>query len=63
MGGVSFYVDCSSSSAVSSWFASHIYREETKIEMSEDCDEEPVLLYKRLASYDFEEGKRPPLYY
>lgn len=24
--------------------------------MSEDCNEEPVLLLKRLASYDFEDG-------
>ncbi len=52
----SFYVDCSANSAVSTWFASHIYREDKHIEMSEDCNEEPVLLLKRLASYDFEDG-------
>ncbi|MEL5451678.1 FRG domain-containing protein [Serratia bockelmannii] len=52
----SFYVDCSANPAVSTWFASHIYREDKHIEMSEDCNEEPVLLLKRLASYDFEDG-------
>ncbi|MGJ3353812.1 FRG domain-containing protein [Providencia sp. Je.9.19] len=52
----SFYIDCSANPAVSAWFASHKYRESKHIELSEDCDEDPVLLLKRHASYDFEDG-------
>lgn len=35
----SFYVDCSSSPAVSAWFASHKSTESYRIDMCEDCDE------------------------
>lgn len=52
----SFYVDCTSNPAVAAWFASHSYSEEPKLEMSEDCDERPVWLKKRMARYDFNEG-------
>ncbi|HHK5286498.1 TPA: FRG domain-containing protein [Pseudomonas aeruginosa] len=53
----SFYVDCTSNPAVAAWFASHSYSEEPKLEISEDCDERPVWLKKRMARYDFTEGQ------
>lgn len=52
----SFYIDCSSDPAVGAWFASHKYSDNHAIEMSEDCEERPVLLHKRMAQYTFEEG-------
>jgi hypothetical protein len=52
----SFYVDLSVSAGVGAWFASHRYSEQKMIEMSEDCEERPVWLGKRMARYDFEEG-------
>jgi hypothetical protein len=52
----SFYVDCSASAAVAAWFASHVYSERQTIELCEDCEERPVMLVKRMASYDFAEG-------
>ncbi|WP_299478128.1 hypothetical protein [uncultured Roseibium sp.] len=52
----SFYIDCSSDAAVGAWFASHKYSESSMIEMSEDYEERPVLLRKRMAQYSFEEG-------
>jgi hypothetical protein len=52
----SFFVDCSSSPAVSSWFACHKCVDDPIIELSEDCEEQPVLLLKRMARYNFEEG-------
>ena len=51
----SFYVDCSASSAVAAWFASHVYSERQTIELCEDCEERPVMLVKRMASYEFAE--------
>lgn len=52
----SFYIDCSSNAAVSTWFASHKYIERCMVEMSEDYEERPVLLRKRMAEYRFEAG-------
>jgi hypothetical protein len=52
----SFYVDCSASAAVAAWFASHVYSERRSIELCEDYEERPVMLVKRMASYDFAEG-------
>jgi len=52
----SFYIDLSATAAVGAWFASHRYLEHETIEMSEDCEERPVWLAKRMARYDFEEG-------
>ncbi len=52
----SFYIDCSTFAAVGAWFASHRYSDKTVIEMSEDCEERPVWLRKRMAQYDFEDG-------
>jgi hypothetical protein len=52
----SFYVDCSASAAVGVWFASHTYSERKAVELCEDCEEEPVMLVKRTASYEFAEG-------
>ncbi len=53
----SFYVDCTSSPAVAAWFASHSYSEQPTLELSEDCEESPVWLRKRMARYDFHEGQ------
>lgn len=53
----SFYIDCTSNPAVAAWFASQSYSEETTLEMSEDCHENPVWLKKRMARYDFNEGE------
>lgn len=53
----SFFVDCSSSSAVSAWFASHKFVEEPLIHMCEDCDENFLWERKKFAHYDFEPGE------
>lgn len=53
----SFYVDCSSSPAVSAWFASHKYTESYRIDMCEDCDENFLWERKKYASYDYDEGE------
>lgn len=53
----SFYIDCSSSPAVSAWFASHKYTESLGIDMCEDCGENFLLERKKFARYDFEEGE------
>lgn len=52
----SFYVDCSVSASVAAWFASHVYSERQIIDLCEDCEEQPVMLVKRMASYEFAEG-------
>jgi hypothetical protein len=52
----SFYIDCSAEAGVGAWFAAHRYSERGVIEMSEDYEERPVWLRKRMAQYDFEEG-------
>jgi hypothetical protein len=52
----SFYIDCSSNPAVGAWFASHKYSDRFVVEMSEDCEERPIWLRKRMAQYDFEDG-------
>ena len=52
----SFYLDASSNSAVSAWFASHKFSSERSIELCEDCFESPVLLVKLMAEYTYEEG-------
>jgi hypothetical protein len=52
----SFYVDCSARTAVAAWFASHVYSERQTFELCEDCEERPVMLIKRMASYEFAEG-------
>lgn len=52
----SWYVDCTTSAAVAAWFASHVYDETGRSELSEDCEERPIWLAKRYARYDFKEG-------
>ncbi|HAW2200185.1 TPA: FRG domain-containing protein [Escherichia coli] len=54
----SFFVDCSTSPAVSAWFASHEYYEPPNpvTEMCEDCYENPIRLEKRRATYNYKEG-------
>lgn len=53
----SFYVDYSSSPAVSAWFASHKYTVSSGIDMCEDCGENFLWERKKFAQYDFEEGE------
>lgn len=53
----SFYLDCSGAAAVSAWFAGHQYSDAIGVEMSEDCDEDPILLRKKMARYDPAEGQ------
>jgi len=53
----SFFVDCSSNSAVGAWFASHSYREEDSGQLCEDYEERPVHLERKRARYSFTEGK------
>lgn len=53
----SFYVDCTSNPGVAAWFASQSYSEESTLEISEDCHENPVWLKKRMARYDFHKGQ------
>ncbi|MCA1437999.1 hypothetical protein I6F33_34350 [Bradyrhizobium sp. BRP20] len=52
----SFFVDCSASAAVSSWFASHVYSERERFDLCEDYEERAVMLLKRMAHYDYAEG-------
>jgi len=47
----SSYVDCSSNPAVAAWFASHRYTEAPRLELCEDCDEQAVMVKKRMATY------------
>ena len=54
----SFYVDCSASPAVASWFAGHEYSNNRQArELCEDYEERPLMLIKRYASYSFVEGE------
>lgn len=53
----SFYVDCSTSAPIAAWFASHVYSDRRTIELCEDCEEQPLMLAKRMARYDFSEGE------
>jgi hypothetical protein len=53
----SFFVDCSARAAVAAWFASHVYSHRRTVELCEDCEERPVMLVKRMASYEFAEGE------
>jgi len=48
----SFYVDCSTNAAVAAWFAGHEYSDKPLIDLSEDCDERPVMLIKKRARYE-----------
>lgn len=52
----SFFLDCSDHPAVSAWFAGNRYSDELSVELCEDCDERPLLLRKKMASYDAAEG-------
>lgn len=51
-----FFLDASSESAVSAWFASHLWSAKRSVELCEDCFEDPVFLVKQFARYDFQEG-------
>lgn len=52
----SFYLDCSDHAAVSAWFAGNQYSDKPSLELCEDCDERPLFLRKKMASYDAAEG-------
>lgn len=52
----SFYLDCSDHAAVSAWFAGNRYSDQPSLELCEDCDERPLFLRKKMASYDAAEG-------
>ncbi|HEI6919055.1 TPA: FRG domain-containing protein [Yersinia enterocolitica] len=52
----SFFVDCSSSPAVSSWFASHKFTETPGIYMCEDCGENFLWERKKFSHYHYEAG-------
>ncbi|MBS0900129.1 FRG domain-containing protein [Pantoea dispersa] len=52
----SFFVDCSSSPAVSAWFASHKFTEKLGIDMCEDCGENFLWERKKFAHYNYEVG-------
>ncbi|MDE0925155.1 hypothetical protein [Aurantimonas coralicida] len=52
----SFFLDGSSDSAVSAWFAAHKFSGNRSIELCEDCFEKDVALVKMMARYEFEEG-------
>lgn len=47
----SFFIDASSSSAVSAWFSSHTFTCQDTINMGEDCFEQFVMSYHQNASY------------
>jgi hypothetical protein len=52
----SFYLDASSESAVSAWFAAHEFSGSRSIELCEDCFEDPVFLIKLMAKYAHQDG-------
>ncbi|WP_198147438.1 FRG domain-containing protein [Sphingobium chungbukense] len=52
----SFYLDCSDQPAVSAWFAGNRYSDEPSVELCEDCDERPLFLRKKMASYNAADG-------
>lgn len=53
----SFYIDVSTDPAVAAWFGAYQYHEETIIDSCEDCNEMPVWLRRKFASYEeAEEG-------
>lgn len=52
----SFYLDCSDQPAVSAWFAGNKYSDKPSVELCEDCDERPLFLRKKMASYVAAEG-------
>lgn len=52
----SFYLDCSDHPAVSAWFAGNRYSGEPSMELCEDCDERPLFLRKKMASYNAAAG-------
>lgn len=52
----SFYLDASSSAAVSAWFASHSFDGTPNLMMSEDHNEDPVFLKSLQAEYKRAEG-------
>jgi hypothetical protein len=53
----SFYLDASSSPEVSSWFAAHTFSSTRKLELCEDCFEDPVFLKKLAANYAYQDGQ------
>lgn len=58
----SFYVDCTTNPAVAAWFASHKCSlsikpsPPPKIDMCEDCNENPIWLIKKAVRYYYEDG-------
>jgi hypothetical protein len=52
----SFYLDVSTEPTVAAWFASHVFKDRSRIDLCEDHNEVPVLLRKKRASYEFEDG-------
>lgn len=52
----SFYLDASSSAAVSAWFASHCFERKLKFTISADHNEDPVFLKSLHAEYKRKEG-------
>jgi hypothetical protein len=54
----SFYLDASSSVAVSAWFASHAFEPRLRLMMSEDHNEDPVFLKSLHAEYKQGKGLR-----
>ncbi len=53
----SFYLDASSNPEVSSWFAAHTFSSTRKLELCEDCFENPVFLRKLAANYSYGDGQ------
>ncbi|WP_217884249.1 hypothetical protein [Sphingobium sp. GW456-12-10-14-TSB1] len=52
----SFYLDCSGEASVSAWFAGNRYSDKLTAELCEDCDERPLFLRKKMASYEAADG-------
>jgi hypothetical protein len=52
----SFFLDASTSPAVSAWFAGHSWSGGRTWELVEDCFEDPVILSRHRASYEAAEG-------
>ncbi len=52
----SFYLDCSDRAHVSAWFAGNLYTSRPILELCEDCDERPIHLSKKMASYRAADG-------
>lgn len=52
----SFFIDASANPAVSAWFASHKFDDNTTFALADDCHQQPVMTIHQAATYEFHGG-------